>query len=556
MVFPGHFSTGCKRCRQRKVKCDEAKPTCRRCYVYGKPCPGYTDQFHFRHTLSNPKSKANSSSVSEVATLPQKPASPSPKREGSEEAVDEKSITVAESSRHAIVRNPGISYEQVSLAYFAHRFISQDDGDGFPGHFSFLPDLYDDHNRGLLETATLSVAQMAAYNQFGGDGFRTQSFKNYGRVIRMLRESMQSDDQAIDDKVITTILLLCTHNDISGEGLGDPNEHAPGLFYLLEKRGPGQIGTKRGAELFHLALIRLQIYSFLHEDDTYSDPGAIATIMGLFDPLLRAMSMMSRTLALRHSLSRYMDIETRSNPFHDAPTTSTDEVQQIIKECFEMLENFHIWDEEAAAYWQSTFEARTVPTALGNVIPGKLYYDAETACTIILIRSARLILLMTMLLYHHMMQSVDEGVFGDRLVWAECILVLEQDVTKSIDDILSCVPYALGDIKPSGVSPGNRHDGAGAIVIVHSIRLVSHCAYATPDQLAKAKDILARINSTIGIKSAVGWAQGKDLTSRWAHEQACFSRFATARATSATSSPSTCGTLDHVEINMEYEYMA
>lgn len=241
--------------------------------MYGKPCPGYTDQFHFRHTLSNPKSKATSSSVSEVATLPQKPASPSPKRESSEEAVDAKSITVAESSRHAIVRNPGISYEQVSLAYFAHRFISQDDGDGFPGHFSFLPDLYDDHNRGLLETATLSVAQMAAYNQFGGDGFRTQSFKNYGRVIRMLRESMQSDDQAMDDKVITTILLLCTHNvsrpldcvissltsvqDISGEGLGDPNEHAPGLFYLLEKRGPGQIGTKRGAELFHLALIRL-----------------------------------------------------------------------------------------------------------------------------------------------------------------------------------------------------------------------------------------------------------------------------------------------------------
>lgn len=250
-----------------------------------------------------------------------------------------------------------------------------------------------------------------------------------------------------------------------------------------------------------------------------------------------------------------MDIETRSNQFDDASATSKDEVQQIIKECFEMLETFHIWDEEAAAYWQSTFEARMVPTALGKVITGKTYYDAETACTIILIRSARLILLMTMLLYHNKMQFVDEGVLGDRLVWAECILVLEQDVTKSIDDILSCVPYALGDIKPSGVSPGNRHDGAGAIVIVHSIRLVSHCAYATPDQLAKAKSILARINSVIGIKSAVGWAQGEDLTSRWAHEQACFSRLATARAISATSSPSTCGTLDHVEMNIEYEYL-
>jgi hypothetical protein len=50
---------------------------------------------------------------------------------------------------------------------------------------------------------------------------------------------------------------LIFHQDISGEGLGDASEHAPGLFYLLEKRGPGQIGTRRGAELFLLALLRL-----------------------------------------------------------------------------------------------------------------------------------------------------------------------------------------------------------------------------------------------------------------------------------------------------------
>lgn len=45
--------------------------------------------------------------------------------------------------------------------------------------------------------------------------------------------------------------------DISGDGLADPTDHAPGLFYLLEMRGPEQIGTRRGAELFLLALLRL-----------------------------------------------------------------------------------------------------------------------------------------------------------------------------------------------------------------------------------------------------------------------------------------------------------
>ena len=97
---------------------------------------------------------------------------------------------------------------------------------------------------------------MAAYNRFGGDKFRVESYQNYGRAIRLLQDTIQSD-KATDDKVIAAILLLCTLKDVSGEGLGDPNEHAPGLFYLIEKRGLEQMATRSGSELLFLALIRL-----------------------------------------------------------------------------------------------------------------------------------------------------------------------------------------------------------------------------------------------------------------------------------------------------------
>lgn len=173
----------------------------------------------------------------------------------------------------AMIRHPTESYENMSLCYFVRRFVSPDEDDGFPGHFTFLPGLYDHHKNGLIETATLSVAQLAAYNHLGKEELRTESLKNYGRVIRGLQQSIRSDDQAMDDKTIATILLLCTYKvsglmlvqltslinwqDFSGEGLGDPNEHASGLFYLLEKRGPSQIGTRRGSELFMLAHLRL-----------------------------------------------------------------------------------------------------------------------------------------------------------------------------------------------------------------------------------------------------------------------------------------------------------
>ncbi|CAH0052249.1 unnamed protein product [Clonostachys solani] len=539
MVFPGRFNTGCLRCRQRKVKCDEIKPTCRRCYNYGKPCLGYTDQFDFRHSSQKTKStRASSTSASPPAPEEkQVVVYPKPCTQAARPRVDTNDQLPV-----SIVRQPSESYDNVSLFYFICRFVSPDDTDGFPGHFSFLPDLYDHHKHGMLETATLSVSQMAAYNHLGGEELRTQSLRNYISAIRSLQQNINSDDQAIDDR------------DISGEGLGDASEHAPGLFYLLERRGPGQIGTRRGAELFLLALLRLQIYSFMHEDDNYSDPGGIATVMGLFDPLLRALSMMSRTLAIRHRLAKYIEGDTRQNQADSPPSasqcsTEPDEENLLVMECFEILDDFYTWDEEAASYWQTNFEGRGVPTALGNMGSGSTFYDAETACIIILVRSARLILLLTVVLYHSKLQSAGNAANGScGAFWAECVPVLEADLGKTIQDMLCSVPYALGDIGPGGMPTTMPYDGAAAMIIVHSIRLVSHCAYATPVQLERADIILKRMNSAIGIRSAVGWMDMGGEEHRWAREQAFL------RPLMASPSPSYCDVLDQASVALDLLY--
>lgn len=41
MVNPGHRSNGCATCKLRRVKCDEARPQCRRCTVGKRICTGY-----------------------------------------------------------------------------------------------------------------------------------------------------------------------------------------------------------------------------------------------------------------------------------------------------------------------------------------------------------------------------------------------------------------------------------------------------------------------------------------------------------------------------------
>jgi hypothetical protein len=43
MVNPGHRSKGCATCRLRRIKCDEARPHCRKCAAANRTCIGYRE---------------------------------------------------------------------------------------------------------------------------------------------------------------------------------------------------------------------------------------------------------------------------------------------------------------------------------------------------------------------------------------------------------------------------------------------------------------------------------------------------------------------------------
>ncbi|TGJ79739.1 hypothetical protein E0Z10_g9025 [Xylaria hypoxylon] len=360
---------------------------------------------------------------------------------------------------------------------------------------------------------------MAAYNQFGGEKFRLQSYQNYGRALQVLRKAIQVEDEVTDDRVLTAVLLLCMFKDIGEESWGDSTEHASGLYYLLEKRGVEQLCISRGFELFLLAILKLasrlfleQVHIFLHQDNTYSDPGGLVALFAPFDPMMHAMSLMTRTMCLRKSLMECAaSLQMAQGPKEWLPQPENqrrlgETDQATLHACFEALEEFDSWDTDAAPYWTDTLEVRNIPAALGELAAGTSYYDPKTACIMILIRSARLVLLLSILEYYDVIQiscsKSETWRVGDQAAWTHCIPILEQNIRLTINDMLYCVPFAMGDLDPGG-SP----DGAAALVVFQPIRLVSYCAYATPEQRQSSQDILNRMKSTIGIRSAVSWEQ-------------------------------------------------
>lgn len=203
---------------------------------------------------------------------------------------------------------------------------------------------------------------------------------------------------------------------------------------------------------------------------------------------------MFKTLSLRHKLLSFARLEDPSPHLEDHTST--------IRGCFDTLDEFHNWDAEAASHWAALFQGRETPAAPGEVA-SVAHYDAETACTIILIRSARLILLVSMIAYIDL---------------AEWTPVLENEVEMVISDMLACVPHALGEMDKTGLS-SVVYDGAAAVMIHQPIRLLASCAYTTPEQLRSVNEILARVNAGIGIRAA--GLRSEDLSgTSWAREQA------------------------------------
>lgn len=231
---------------------------------------------------------------------------------------------------------------------------------------------------------------------------------------------------------------------------------------------------------------------------------------------MRAMSLMTRGLWLRHNLSKcdpgsdyIQESRDESAPSEQSSYSPNGFCASILRACFEALDDFDSWDSEAESYWKHTFEGRSVPAALGEIAVKVTYYDPETACTIILVRCARLILLSSIVEYYERMQQLSDTAhtsgINNQEAWAECIPSLKASILLTIDDMLWCVPFAMGDLNAEGKPVSMAHDGAAALTILQPLRLITFCCHATPEQRSSGQRILNRMNSTIGVRSAVPW---------------------------------------------------
>jgi hypothetical protein len=234
----GRLSHGCLRCRQRRVRCDEGRPSCRHCIYRDEACEGYRDESslifrdetdkvieHSRATQAVSQPVSKDSSHCSVRKRSKSVGASSAYRESSSVSrpkADPSALTPEEASgikfsnRHSWLKEPPARLqppvEEEAVDQFLDRYViypcSQTSSPGFLEH---LPCMFKEVNiegRYALRWAVRAAAFADVSKDQENNVLASKALKCYGMALRALGESLSTPGKVPDDYDLMTVVVL------------------------------------------------------------------------------------------------------------------------------------------------------------------------------------------------------------------------------------------------------------------------------------------------------------------------------------------------------------
>ncbi|PKY05950.1 hypothetical protein P168DRAFT_250959 [Aspergillus campestris IBT 28561] len=285
MVFCGKPSKGCGECRSRKIRCDQARPTCSQCVKGNRTCPGYRDQLSlmFRDESQQVVRKARTGGSRRAKPSRKSPrrVSPSPSTSSSDavppgpppgvvpsdfnDRSDVKDILPSSSPPDEalsplvgpsprLTMQPSYQFnDNEAICFFLH-------SNSWPGTFwmmDFAPDFWvqgggsPSHQAmkaGLISvgTAMLSRIRQSANMQVTAE-------KEYGYALQLLTTAVMDEEEAKTNPTLAAVLLLAIFEVVTSRAprnIEKWTSHIYGAAALLELRGSEQLQDEDGLKLF------------------------------------------------------------------------------------------------------------------------------------------------------------------------------------------------------------------------------------------------------------------------------------------------------------------
>ncbi|KAH6879501.1 hypothetical protein B0T10DRAFT_609896 [Thelonectria olida] len=268
MVYNGP-SKGCRRCRDRRVKCDQRQPTCLNCSTRGIACPGYRDIFDKAHRDETVKIwKRYSRQGRMTATL------------GAPPTLNSGPMQI--SPPRSILPDP----ESAALSFFFLHYSLCQNAEETCSFFSFLPDMYAKSNiSSPLNRATAALALQVAHLHYSHGGGSWMGCSVYANAVIQTKQALAAPAQSKSDSLLMTTLVLEAYESAKGAfGRGEKcasqsRTHVLGSVALLKHRGSINFRDELSWRLVIATRNRLLHHNWHSVDEL----AAIEAVLGIWD---------------------------------------------------------------------------------------------------------------------------------------------------------------------------------------------------------------------------------------------------------------------------------
>ncbi|KAI0128166.1 hypothetical protein F4776DRAFT_198306 [Hypoxylon sp. NC0597] len=526
------LSRGCLRCRQRRVKCDQGRPSCQRCIKRNEICEGYRDDtaIVFRSETEKVIERANaaaaalvSSSTASSRTSRRRSRSTDNKSNSSRLITvfaDPSSFTEQEAASlkllepfpwaKTVLTHLRPAPEDKVVDRFMDKYVMYPCSEtSSPGFLEHLPSLFKDVNvegRFALRWAVRAAAYADLSRAQNNDALASKALHCYGMALSALSESLSTSNKVPDDYDLMTAVMLDIFETFFVEDSTMRGAHAQGMAQILRLRGADQIYSPRGWSLFRLAHHRIQKQQ-------------LAFNLKPLDESEHWISQLSDdmpSVRLEKDALRISQTCERARTLQESIANGNSSIYDILEMVHELIK----LDQEVAGWRQKpewsfkTLNVSDLPEFDPSVRPltntVQLHPDLWLAYEWNYHRTARSI-------GHQQLLNCLNTAMGtpdlDALT-RESLRVLIEQFTETIrllsDEVLSTVPQSFGDIDRLG----RLHDhktgpprcrGIGAYLLLWPIKMIKGVQLSTtPEQKRSGQVVFERIREYTGMKSHLG----------------------------------------------------
>ncbi|KAL1793176.1 hypothetical protein ACET3X_008158 [Alternaria dauci] len=249
----GRPSPGCKTCRDRRIRCDQKRPSCSQCLRAGKECHGYRDPVSLMFKNESHVVAKKAEKRYEELAKSKEPTTPWRRGEPAKTRSMQRMYPVRIPPSAGTIVQPSPNVDARAQGYFLANYAGTAD---FPqgGQFEWIPQLLSRPDvEGSLRESFRALSLAVFSNAVKSPAVMQKARIAYVSALEETNKALISHETAVKDSTVVSVILLGLYEGTrytDKSSIARWSKHVSGAYTLFMLRGKSQFDTELGRQIF------------------------------------------------------------------------------------------------------------------------------------------------------------------------------------------------------------------------------------------------------------------------------------------------------------------